>query len=246
MHLRDGGSAHADGPRPSLVVLRDPGRGHGGADPPQAAVLLLHGGRADGLEPPSVWNLPGVRMRPFARAVARTTAGRGVLLARVRYRHRGWNGDRGDTTVDARRALEELTERVGPVPVVLVGHSMGARAALRVAGHPQVRAVVGLASWCPPGEPVEQLRGRRVVLLHGDRDRRTDPRTSRELAQRGRDAGARTAWVTVPGGGHMMLRHAAAWHSLTARAVAGLLELGPLPREVADGLSGSASQAREE
>ncbi|MGR4852480.1 alpha/beta fold hydrolase [Streptomyces sp. LARHCF252] len=50
---------------------------------------------------------------------------------------------------DARRALGELARRAGDVPVVLVGHSMGGRAALRAADAPQVRAVPALAPWCP-------------------------------------------------------------------------------------------------
>ncbi len=33
-----------------------------------------------------------------------------------------------------------------------------------------------LAPWCPPGEPVGQLRDRQVLVLHGSRDRITDPR----------------------------------------------------------------------
>ena len=159
-------SVRRAGSRPSLNVLRRP-RTEGAA--PRAAVLFLHGGRADGLEPPPPWNLPGARMRPFLWAVARATASENVLLGTVRYRHRGWNGERSDTVRDARAALEELADRAGPVPAVLVGHSMGGRAALRMGGHRNVRAVVGLAAWCPPGEPVEQLRGKRVVLLHGDR-----------------------------------------------------------------------------
>ena len=235
MQLREETPTPPGAPRNALVVL--PGSARAGAAAPRAAVLLLHGGRADGLEPPPPWNLPGVRMRPFARAIARATEGEHVLLGTVRYRHRGWNGQRGDTVRDARRALGELTERAGPIPVVLVGHSMGGRAALRAAGHPQVRAVVGLAPWCPPGEPVDQLRDRRVVLLHGDRDRMTDPEGSRALALQARAAGAEAAWLPVAGGDHTMLRRAGLWHSLTARSVAGLLELGPLPAAVTEALS---------
>ncbi|WRQ78870.1 alpha/beta fold hydrolase [Streptomyces sp. MUM 178J] len=204
------------------------------AAPPKAAVLLLHGGCADSLEPPPAWNLPGVRMRPFGRAVARATTDHDVVLGRVRYRCRGWNGDRADAARDALQALEELAFLAGPVPVVLVGHSMGGRAALRAAGHPAVEAVVGLAPWCPDGEPVEHLAGRRIVLVHGDRDRVTDPRGSWDLAARARAAGAETCALRIPGGDHAMLRHAWVWHTLTTRLVTGLLRLGPLPATVAD------------
>lgn len=212
-------------PRPALV-LRAP------VPEPACAVLLLHGGRVDALEAPPPWNAPGARMRPFARALARATEGGGVVLGTVRYRHRGWNGPRCDPARDALRALDELTLVTGPVPVVLVGHSMGGRAALRAARHPQVAGVVGLAPWCPAGEPVGQLRGRRVVLLHGDRDRRTDPRASAEFAARARAAGADARMLPMPGGDHAMLHRAGEWHALTTRLVTGLLGLTPLPPEL--------------
>ncbi|MEV6649614.1 alpha/beta fold hydrolase [Streptomyces sp. NPDC051219] len=220
-------------PGSALVVERS-------AEQPRAAVVLLHGGRADALEPPRRWNLPGVRMRPFVRAIARVTANDGVVLAQVRYRHRGWNGVRDDAAQDARRALGVLTRLAGPVPVVLVGHSMGGRAALRVAGHPHVRAVVGLAPWCPPGEPVEHLAGRRVVLVHGDRDRVTDPCDSWAFEERARAAGAESCALRMPGGDHAMLRGAGEWHALTTRIVTGLLQLGPLPPEVAERFADAA------
>ncbi|MYX32164.1 MULTISPECIES: alpha/beta fold hydrolase [unclassified Streptomyces] len=230
-----GDEAGGGRPRPALVPYVLPQR-------PHAAVLVLHGGRAEGLEPPPALNLPGARMRPFVRAIGRATAGHGVALAGVRYRHRGWNGEREDAARDALRALEALRQRAGEVPVVLVGHSMGGRAALRAAGHPLVGAVVGLAPWCPEGEPVGHLAGRRLVLLHGDRDRVTDPAGSLTLADRARAAGAEACHLVVPGGDHAMLRGAGAWHDLTARLVAGLLRLGPLPPEVAGALTAPGSE----
>ncbi|UYQ61510.1 alpha/beta hydrolase family protein [Streptomyces peucetius] len=197
--------------------------------PSEAAVLLLHGGRADALEPPSALNLPGVRMRPFVRSVARATTGHGIALGRVRYAFRGWNGSRADAGRDALRALDELAAVTGPVPTVLVGHSMGGRAALHAAGHPLVSAVVGLAPWCPGGEPVDHLTGKRLVLLHGERDRVTDPRETWAFADRARAAGAEVHALSMPGGDHAMLRGAADWHTLTTGMVTGLLGLGPFP-----------------
>lgn len=217
--------------RQDALVLHRP------AGAPDAAVLVLHGGRADGLDAPPRWNLPGARMRPYLRALTRATDGRNVVVGAVRYRHRGWNGFRGDAARDAGRALEELRLMAGPVPVVLVGHSMGGRAALRAAGDTSVAGVVGLAPWCPPGEPVGHLRGRRLVLLHGDRDRMTDPHGSWELAVRARAAGARSCHLTVAGGDHGMVRRAGLWHTRTAQSVCGLLGLGPLPEAVAEALA---------
>ncbi|MDX3855117.1 alpha/beta fold hydrolase [Streptomyces sp. AK02-01A] len=199
---------------------------------PRAAVLLLHGGCSESEEPPSSLNLPGARMRPFIRSVLRATDGYDVVVGRVRYRHRGWNGSRADAARDARRALDELEELAGPVPVVLVGHSMGGRAALAVAGHDLISGVVGLAPWCPRGEPVEQLAGRRAVLLHGTGDRVTDPRGSVELAARAREAGAEACAVLLAGGDHAMLRRAGTWHSLATGSVTALLGMDPFPDKV--------------
>ncbi|UZI33696.1 alpha/beta fold hydrolase [Streptomyces sp. VB1] len=210
--------------------------------PPSAAVLVLHGGRESGTGPPpsGLLNLPGTRMRPFVRALARAAraAGDDILVREVRYVHRGWNGTRADPFHDAVAALDALREEAGEeLPVVLLGHSMGARAALRAAGHPLVRGVVGLAPWCPPGDPVTQLAGRDVVLVHSNRDRMTSPQASQSLTARARRAGARSCMVTVRGGDHAMIRRAAAWHRLTIALVTGLLGSGSLPGPVAKALA---------
>lgn len=210
--------------------------------PPSAAVLVLHGGRETGTEPPpaGLLNLPGTRMRPFVRAVARAAreAGDDILVTQVRYAHRGWNGTRADPFHDAVAALDALREKAGEeLPVVLLGHSMGARAALRAGGHPLVRGVVGLAPWCPPGDPVTQLAGRDVVLVHSNRDRMTSPQATQSLTARARRAGARSCMVTVRGGDHAMIRRAAAWHRLTTALVTGLLGSGSLPGRVGEALA---------
>ncbi|MFD9290229.1 alpha/beta hydrolase [Streptomyces sp. NPDC060030] len=202
---------------------------------PSAAVLILHGGYETGLEapPPGALNLPGLRMLPVSRVVARAVRGdSGVRVQRVRYTHRGWNGSREDPLHDAVHALDALRREAGDIPVVLLGHSMGARAALHAAGHPLVRAVVGLAPWCPPGDPVTQLSGRDVVLLHSTRDRVTSPLASQSLTARARRAGARTCLVTIPGSDHAMIRRAPAWHHLAGLLVTGLLGMAPVPRRV--------------
>ncbi|MFD8207807.1 alpha/beta fold hydrolase [Streptomyces sp. NPDC059695] len=193
---------------------------------PAAAVLFLHGGRAEGPEPPPALNLPALRMRPFVGAVTRAVRGRGVLIAEVRYRHRGWNGARADAALDAEAALARLREQAGPVPVVLVGHSMGGRAALRAAGDPAVRGVVALAPWCPADEPVDHLGGRRLYLLHDETDRVTSARLSWEFVRRARAAGADAAGIPMPSGGHAMLRGADLWHRRAAELTAALLSHG--------------------
>ncbi len=196
---------------------------------PQAAVVLLHGGRADGLAPPPRVDLPALRMRPFSTAIRRRLAGHQVLVAAVRYRHRGWNGPCAHPAYDAHHALGELAGIAPHMPVVLVGHSMGARAALRAAGDPVVRGVVALAPWCPTDEPVAHLRGRTIAVLHDPGDRITQARDSWEFAERARTAGARVRTVLMPSGGHAMLRGARHWHRSAADFVAGILGVAGLP-----------------
>ncbi|MGW8887458.1 alpha/beta hydrolase family protein [Streptomyces sp. NPDC055749] len=207
----------------------------------EGAVLLLHGGRSDALTPPPLLNLPGLRMRPFGSAILKASRTHGLLLATVNYRHRGWNGSRSDPVHDAVEALGQLTLLAPRRPVVLVGHSMGARAALRVAGHSDVSGVVALAPWCPPGEPVAHLRGKHVVVLHDEQDRVTDAHDSWDFVGRARDAGAQACGIAMPTGGHTMLRDAATWHRLTAYLAAGVLGTGPLLPSVTAAQSGDTT-----
>ncbi|QKW17706.1 alpha/beta fold hydrolase [Kitasatospora sp. NA04385] len=201
---------------------------------PDAAVLVLHGGREIGTEPPPLLNLPGLRMRPFAKEVEREAAevdGRSLAVGTVRYRCRGWNGVRADAARDAEAALSDLAEQLGPVPTVLIGHSMGGRAALRAAAHPCVLGVVALAPWCPRDEPTAHLRGRSVVMLHGDRDKVTTPGDTDLFALQARDHGARVAGYRVLGSGHTLMRRAGDWHHGAAALALALLGMGPLPEE---------------
>ncbi|MEO6501693.1 MAG: alpha/beta fold hydrolase [Jatrophihabitantaceae bacterium] len=193
-----------------------------GRHPSEAVVLVLHGGRELSADPVRARQLAVLRMIPFARRIARRGAGR-VAVARLRYASRGWNATAGNPApvADAEWALRQLTERFPGVPIALVGHSMGGRTALRIGGHPQVRAVVGLAPWLPAREPVSQLAGRRVLLMHGSADRMTSPAGTAAYAGRIEAAGAAVSLVSVHGEGHAMLRRAQLWHELTAQFTLG-------------------------
>ncbi|MFD6417714.1 alpha/beta hydrolase [Streptomyces sp. NPDC060194] len=195
---------------------------------PAGAVLVLHGGRADSVAPPPPLNLPDLRMRAFARALREDPRHADVVLGFVRYRVRGWNGEEADPVRDARQALADLAAAVGPLPVVLLGHSMGARAALRVADDPHVRGVVALAPWCPPGEPVAHLRDRAVVALHDPADAMTSAAGTWALLRRAEAAGARALGVRMPGGRHTMVRRSGLWHRTAVRFTAETLGL-PAP-----------------
>jgi pimeloyl-ACP methyl ester carboxylesterase len=164
-----------------------------------------------------------LRMIPLAGAVRRAVGPAGIEVRRPRFGVRGWNGPYASPVADVNNWLDAIAG-----PVVLIGHSMGARAALRAAGHPRVVAVAGLAPWLPPGEPVAQLAGRAVLLAHGDRDRVTSPAETRAFAELARSV-TEVAAVSVAGGEHAMLRHARGWHRLAADFAAAAFSLRGVP-----------------
>jgi dienelactone hydrolase len=189
----------------------------------RAVALVLPGGRADSFEPGEARHLSGVRMRPIARSIHRAGRDRGIAVMQLRYRVRGWNGTEMSPVADAHWALRDVKTRHGGVPVVLVGHSMGGRTALRVAGDESVRGVAVLAPWLPDGEPVDQLSGREVLIAHGNLDRVTSPQASRHFAERARPVAKQVDYVTVRGDAHAMLLRALTWHRLATRFTLRLL-----------------------
>jgi pimeloyl-ACP methyl ester carboxylesterase len=192
------------------------------ATPPRAAVLVLHGGKAKSRAAVDAGQLAVRRMHPFARDLA--ALGDDLAVAQLRYRVRGWNDSGEDALADVAFALAALDARYDSVPVVLVGHSMGGRAALRSAGHPTVRGVVALAPWLPGTEPVDQLAGRDLVVLHGTRDRTTSPRASARFVTRAVPLARRAVCLHVPWSGHGMLSRASTWHRLTAAFTAAIVD----------------------
>jgi predicted esterase len=190
-------------------------RAIGGLGTTTGVVVVLHGGRSLGPEPTSPMQLSVLRMAPVARAIRHALRGSQVLVDRPRFQLRGWNGEAASPVRDLTGLLDKISRDFGRIPVVLVGHSMGARAALRVAGHPMVSAVAGLAPWLPPGEPVGQLAGRRILLVHGSDDHTCNPEETWAYAERARSAG-QVATIEMRNGGHAMLRRARRWHRLAA------------------------------
>ena len=151
----------------------------------------------------------------------------------LRYRYWGWNGSAADTSVDTAWALEMIRRRYGTVPVVLVGNSLGGRAAFAQAGDPSVTAVVGIAPWLPPEDPAEQVAGRRALIVHGTKDRSDAPADwSLDFAKRSREAGATVARFVAPGAGHLLMSRANDWGPLTADFVMAAVGLGPMPDSV--------------
>jgi pimeloyl-ACP methyl ester carboxylesterase len=186
-------------------------------------VLVVHGGQESSTEPTSALQPAVLRMIPVAAAIRRALRHSGSVVQRPRFRVRGWNGAQASPVGDLTQALDALAGS-GPVPVVLIGHSMGARAAVRAAGHPAVSAVAGLAPWLPPGEPVDQLAGRRVLLVHGTADGITSPTETWAYVERAR-AVTEVAAIEVRDGDHPMLRRARLWHAIAAEFARAALSL---------------------
>jgi pimeloyl-ACP methyl ester carboxylesterase len=203
------GPAGAD-PQPTITV-------HPATGDTRAIAIVLPGGRADSFELTRSRHLSAARMRPFARSLHRAGRDAGLTVMLLRYRYRGWNGVEMSPVADAHWALDNARARYGDVPVVLVGHSMGGRTALRVAGDDSVHGVAALAPWLPDGEPVDQLAGRDVLIAHGVLDRVTSPRASRRYADHARGVVSRVDYVAVRGDGHAMLLRASVWHRLSTR-----------------------------
>jgi acetyl esterase/lipase len=204
---------------------------------PQAVVLVLHGGKARSTESGERKGLAHCRMVPFARMLAR----RGPAVYFLRYRVRGWNAPARDALADARWATAALAERHPGVPAVLLGHSMGGRAALGAAGAANVVGVCALAPWLDETDPVAQLAGRTVLIAHGDRERYTDPRESYAYALRAKRRGVRICRFDVPGAGHFMISQAGDWHRIVRRFVYGVLGIEPMDPVIANALQQPAA-----
>ncbi|HET9021019.1 MAG TPA: dienelactone hydrolase family protein [Ornithinibacter sp.] len=191
---------------------------------PSGVVLLLHGGAESSLSPVRWWSTSVLRMVPFASAI-RSRAGDDLAVLRLRDRVRGWNGSRQDPVVDARWALGSVMRDLPGLPIAVVGHSMGGRVALEVAGDAGVTAVAALAPWIE-GHPAPPRAATPVLLMHGSNDRITSARRTSALAGRWADAGVDVRHVRVQPGDHPMLREAARWHDTVADFVIEAL-LGP-------------------
>jgi alpha-beta hydrolase superfamily lysophospholipase len=195
-------------------------RGHV-PDAPLGVALILHGGAVASRMPVAWWRLPVVRMLPFATTIARH-AGDDLAVLRLKNRVRGWNGNRQDPVQDARWALDRIRRSLPGIPVVLVGHSMGGRVALHLSTEPDVVGVAALAPWVE-SDARRPRPGTPVLLMHGSRDRITDPRRTDILARRFSENGVDVRHVRVEGGAHSMLRDASLWHDTVSDFVTAVL-----------------------
>ena len=184
-------------------------------------VLMLHGGAKTGLEPVgsrsgSLWRTNRMREVLEPRVLEA-----GLSLWMLRFSVRGWNlgaGPEPSPLPDARWAIDQIGRTHPGLPIVLLGHSMGARTAVQVADRPGVVGVVGLAPWLEPRDPVDALAGKHLVAGHGSRDKITSARMTRAYVERARSVAASADFVDLGRLGHYMLARPAAWNRFALRS----------------------------
>jgi pimeloyl-ACP methyl ester carboxylesterase len=179
----------------------------------RAMILVLHGGKPRSQQAIDGRSLSWRRALWLQRDIAARAHESAVGIWSVRYRERGWNGG-VDRTADARWALDEVRAAHGDVPVVLLGHSMGARVAVHVADDPSVRGVVGLAPWWSAQDPVHTLAGRTLRAAHGRRDRITSFGETVRFVERARAVADSAELRDMGPLGHYMLTGAGHWHDV--------------------------------
>ena len=217
------------------------GRGLGVDSAVGGVVLLLPDGEPQSVRRPST--LSYAAALPLGRTLARAGRGDGLVAHAVHYRCRGWNGTDAHLAADASWAVDEVVRRYGDVPVCLAGHGMGGRAALHAAGHAAVNSVLAMAPWLPEDdmaatpEPVKQLVGRHVLIVHGTNDARTDPELSYRLAERAKKANRDTCRFEVHSDGHALRQYQEEVQALAADFVLGALFTRTYARPVADALA---------
>lgn len=207
-------------PGPALAASRPPST-------TRAVVLMLHGGKPHGFEPVGTRSASRWRSDVMRRAIDGPLREAGVAVTLLRYGVRGWNEGAGaepSPVPDARWALEQVTDEHPGVPVVLLGHSMGARTAVHVADHPAVVGVVALAPWLAPTDPVRTLAGRHLLAAHGSRDRITSARMTRAYVARAARVAASAGFEDMGPLGHYMLTHRGRWDDVAVRGCLGVLD----------------------
>lgn len=208
--------------------------------PAPDGVALVLPGAAIWSPMPMTWQDLGIlRMLPVAKAIAGSDDR--IAVARLKYAIGGWNMNGTGAVIDAEWALDEAARRFPGVPVVVVGHSVGGRVALRLGADPRVTGVLALAPWLSGPDPVIGRPGLRALVVHGKRDLLARSALSRRRVADLLALGADASFLAVGGDTHTMLLRWRVWNEVTIGYVRGVLlgaGRGPAPALHTAGLAG--------
>jgi predicted esterase len=162
---------------------------------PAPLLIALHGSGGD--ENDFFDRYPEAPLKPEAQRV-------GFIVACPKGREAN-SGYRGAAERDVFDVLAEAERdyRIDPARIYVMGHSMGAFAAWRLAvEHPDRFAALGLIAG--GGEPKDMVKIRPIpqYVVHGANDQTVPVGQSRAMVEAGRKAGAPIVYVEVPGAGH--------------------------------------------
>lgn len=192
----------------------------------RAAVLVLHGGTDDAEKAKRTARrfFPATTNSHWIQDGVNDLMGsKGVASWSLKHRLAGWDIPHNPTPVrEARQAIESMRLAHGGVPIILVGISMGARTAVRVAAEDNVVSVIGLIPWLPAEEPPTPLAGKHLRVGYASLDRTCPYDSMRDFIARANGVAASVTTTNVgPDIREMVLPRT--WQPFTARCIEDIL-----------------------
>lgn len=175
-----------------------------GTEDAEDLILVAHGGKEESDKRVGSVRPGLIRVLRFAEVGHKTAPEAAVGL--LRYRLSGWNGERADPAIDLVEVVRSSRDQFRRI--LLIGHSMGARAVLRGAQELGVVGVLALSPWVPRDEPALSPSAAPTVLVTGSKDSKTPRLEARRYVERSRRSGTAIGYFEIEGAGHSFLTRA--------------------------------------